>query len=198
MVAALCHPNRATVKQPCKPDKLPLDQLDWMSFLDLGGPAHDAVARFDGLLQSIPNPAVLLSPLTTKEAVLSSRIEGTQATMQEVLEYEADPKDSERVQDIKEVLNYRRAMMSATGEMGRIGFTLRLLKNMHSVLLSDVRGASRADAGNFRKKDVYIGAPGNPEAARFVPPRWQDVEHHLRDFEAYANSDDKDGRDPAG
>ncbi len=82
--------------------------------------------------------------------------------------------------------------MSATGEMGRIGFTLRLLRNMHSVLLSDVRGASGADAGNFRKKDVYIGAPGNPEAARFVPPKWQDVEAHLQVFEAYANSNDKD------
>src|SRR3989344_2684433 len=118
------------MKKPFKPDNLPLETLDWMSFVHLIGPAHDAVARFDGLLQSILNPAVLLSPLTTKEAVLSSKIEGTQATMQEVLEYEADPQETKRTQDIKEVLNYRRAMNRATQDLREIGFTLRLMRDM--------------------------------------------------------------------
>ncbi len=173
------------------PNILPLDKLDWMSFVDLIGPAHDAVARFDGLLQSIPNPAVLLSPLTTKEAVLSSKIEGTQATMQEVLEYEADPQDTKRTQDIKEVLNYRKAMNKATRGMEEIGFTLRLMRDMHKVLLSGVRGEEE-NAGNFRKKDVYIGSPGNPDGARYVPPVWQDLDLHLDNFEKYINSKEKD------
>lgn len=179
------------MKKPFKPDNLPLEKLDWMSFVELIGPAHDAVARFDGLLQSIPNPAVLLSPLTTKEAVLSSKIEGTQATMQEVLEYEADPQITQRTQDIKEVLNYRKAMNKATQGLESIGFTLRLMREMHEVLLSGVRGEGQ-DAGNFRKKDVYIGSPGNPETARYVPPSWQNLDSHLKNFEKYVNGTEKD------
>jgi Fic family protein len=179
------------MKKPFIPNNLPLEKLNWMSFVDLIGPAHDAVARFDGLLQSIPNPAVLLSPLTTKEAVLSSKIEGTQATMQEVLEYEADPQETKRTQDIKEVLNYRRAMNKATQDLEAIGFTLRLMRDMHQILLHEVRGEGQ-DAGNFRKKDVYIGAPGNPEGARYVPPSWQNIDAYLKNFEQYVNTTEKD------
>jgi len=88
--------------------------MDWSRLIPLIGPASAALARFDGTLSAIPNAAVLLGPLTTQEAVLSSRIEGTQATMGEVLEYKAegDSKDlpAERKADINEVLNYRRAM----------------------------------------------------------------------------------------
>lgn len=179
------------MKKPFSPNDLPLEKLNWMSFVDLIGPAHDAVARFDGLLQSIPNPAVLLSPLTTKEAVLSSKIEGTQATMQEVLEYEADPQETKRTQDIKEVLNYRRAMNKATQDLEAIGFTLRLMRDMHQILLHGVRGEQQ-DAGYFRKKDVYIGSPGNPEGARYVPPSWQNIDSHLKNFEQYVNTTEKD------
>lgn len=179
------------MKKAFTPDNLPIKKLDWMSFVDLIGPAHDAVARFDGLLQSIPNPSVLLSPLTTKEAVLSSKIEGTQATMQEVLQYEADPQQTKRTQDIKEVLNYRRAMTLAQDAIEKIGFTLRLMREMHRILMTGVRGEEQ-DAGSFRKKDVYIGSPGNPEGARYVPPHWQGINNNLQNFESYVNSAEKD------
>lgn len=179
------------MKKSFTPDSLPIEKLDWMSFVELIGPAHDAVARFDGLLQSIPNPAVLLSPLTTKEAVLSSKIEGTQATMQEVLEYEADPQQTNRTHDIQEVLNYRKAMNKATQGLEEIGFTLRLMRDMHKILMAGVRGEEH-DAGNFRKKDVYIGSPGNPEGARYVPPSWQNIDLHLKNFERYVNFKEKD------
>jgi Fic family protein len=66
----------------------PVD-LDWAKLLPLIGPANAAIARYDGVLHGVPNPDVLLSPLTAQEAVLSSRIEGTQATLGEVLEFEA-------------------------------------------------------------------------------------------------------------
>ena len=75
-------------QQPYRPDALPLSNLDYRLLLPLVGQANAALARYDGLLQSIPNPAVMLSPLTTQEAVLSSKIEGTQATVDEVLEQE--------------------------------------------------------------------------------------------------------------
>ena len=74
--------------RPYVPDELPLADLDHRRLLPLVGQANAALARYDGLLQSIPNPAVMLSPLTTQEAVLSSKIEGTQATVDEVLEQE--------------------------------------------------------------------------------------------------------------
>ena len=95
----------------------PPDVLDWPQLIPLLGPASAAVARYDGTLAAIPNAAVLLSPLTTQEAVLSSRIEGTQATMGEVLEFEAEGDSpglsDERRADIHEVLNYRAAMRMA-------------------------------------------------------------------------------------
>src|SRR5215468_219214 len=87
----------------------PPRELDWAVLIPLIGPANAAVARYDGTLSAIPNAAVLLSPLTTQEAVLSSRIEGTQATMGEVLEFEAgeEPAQESRRLDIQEILNYR-------------------------------------------------------------------------------------------
>jgi Fic family protein len=70
-------------------EKFPPENIDWGSLIPLIGPAA-AVARYDGTLAAIPNATILLSPLTTQEAVLSSRIEGTQATIGEVLEFEAE------------------------------------------------------------------------------------------------------------
>jgi hypothetical protein len=90
--------------------------LDWAAHVSLIGQANAALARYDGMLQSIVNPAVFLAPLTTQEAVLSSRIEGTQASMEEVLEYEADPREAvepSKSADIQEIINYRRARMWA-------------------------------------------------------------------------------------
>lgn len=74
--------------QPYVPDTLPLIDLDYRLLLPLVSQANAALARYDGLLQGIPNRSVLLSPLTTQEAVLSSKIEGTHATVDEALEHE--------------------------------------------------------------------------------------------------------------
>lgn len=94
----------------------PPTTFDWDGLIPLIGPAAAAVARYDGALSAVPNAAILLSPLTTQEAVLSSRIEGTQATMGEVLEFEADGDTQhvagERQADIQEVLNYRPALLN--------------------------------------------------------------------------------------
>ena len=81
------------MKKTFEPHKLPLENLNWIYFLENIGSANRALAKFDGALKGIPNARVLLSPLTTKEAVLSSKIEGTQATLEEVLKFEAKPKN---------------------------------------------------------------------------------------------------------
>ena len=100
--------------QPYIPDTLPLTDLNYRLLLPLVGQANAALARYDGLLQGIPNPAVMLSPLTTQEAVLSSKIEGTQATVDEVLEQEAGLiKEGEKYKDIQEISNYRLALFKA-------------------------------------------------------------------------------------
>lgn len=102
--------------KPYKPDVLPLKQINWAQHISAIGRAHDAIGRYDGMLQGIVNPNLLLSPLTTQEAVLSSKIEESQATLEEVLEFDADPSDrleERKYADIMEVINYRKAMYYA-------------------------------------------------------------------------------------
>lgn len=178
--------------QPFQPHKLPLKDLDWTKFIHLIGEANREIARFDGLLQSMQNPAVLLSPLTTQEAVLSSKIEGTQVTLQEVLEFEADPTEhKEKHDDIEEVLNYRKAMHFAVENLDKYSFSGRLIKGVHSILLEGVRGENK-DRGNFRGGQVHIGTSKKIEDASFVPPAPQDIADAFSNLERYCHEDEKD------
>ena len=151
----------------------PPDKLDWDRLVPCIGPANAAVARYDGMLAAIPNAHVLLSPLTTQEAVLSSRIEGTQATMGEVLEYEAcggtDEPSSPKEADIWEVLNYRKAMWTATEMLNDLPLCQRIVLESHKILLNSVRGHGKAP-GRYREIPNWIGPQGcSIEEARFVP-----------------------------
>src|SRR3990167_3112503 len=130
--------------QAYEPDALPLTALDWRRLLPLVGQANAALARYDGLLQGIPNPAVMLSPLTTQEAVLSSKIEGTQATVDEVLEQEAGLiKKGEKYEDIQEISNYRHALYSAREYLKDYPIRLGFVRELHRVLMSSVRGQDK-------------------------------------------------------
>ncbi|MCC5906865.1 MAG: Fic family protein [Balneolaceae bacterium] len=179
--------------KPFIPHKLPLKNLNWEKFQRVLGPANRAVARYDGLLQSIPNPAVLLSPLTTQEAVLSSKIEGTQATLEEVLRFQANPqKEVKHYNDIREIINYRKAMGHAINELDKRPLSLNLIKSMHSILLDSVRGQNKS-RGKFRTIQNWIGKPGSAlENARFVPPSPLNLPEYLSDFEKYIHADDAD------
>ena len=181
--------------KPYEPKQLPLDCIDWSAHVPLIGRANAALARYDGMLQSIVNPSVLLSPLTTREAVLSSRIEGTRASLGEVLEYEADaqePIDPSRQADIQEILNYRRAMAQAVSDLETRPISLNLIKGLHATLLDSVRGRDKSP-GLFRKKQNYVVMVGMPnEQATYVPPVWQQVEPTMGNWETYLHSDEKD------
>ena len=169
----------------------PRDAIDWHAVLPHLGPATSAVARYDSLLHAIPNSRVLLSPLSTQEAVLSSRIEGTRATMNEVLEFEAHghAQSPELSADIHEILNYRRAMIEAERMLETLPVSLRVIRRAHAVLLDGVRGAGKAP-GEFRRVPNWIGPPGCAiEEARFVPPPAQDLPDALGRWERYANAD---------
>lgn len=168
--------------------QFPPPRLDWERLVSLIGPANAAIARYDGLLTAIPNADVLLSPLTTQEAVLSSRIEGTQATMGEVLQYEAaggESLDPSKRDDIEEVLNYRRAMRQAIEEMKTLPLCSRLIKNLHKTLLAGVRGHDKA-RGRFRTIQNFIGVYGRPvEEARFIPIAPEALEAGMARWETY-------------
>lgn len=180
---------------PYVPESLPLTSIRWEEHIPLIGKANAALARYDGVLQSIINPSVMLSPLTTQEAVLSSRIEGTQATLEEVLEFEADLRDKitpEREADIREIINYRRAMTVAVEEMKKKPLCINLVRDLHRILLQNVRGTNRAP-GEFRRVQNYIGASGTSiEQASFVPPPPEKVLPAMSIWEKYLHSDEKD------
>ena len=175
------------------PQNLPLDSIDWVRFISLVGQANAEIARYDGILQGISNPGILLSPLTTREAVLSSKIEGTQASLEEVLEYEAAPSlEAEKYDDIQEIINYRKAMRFAVLWLNKKPITLNLIKEMHAILLDSVRGKDK-DRGHFRTTQNYIGKAGDSiEKALFVPPAPARLMDALSNFEKYFHHDEKD------
>jgi len=181
--------------KPFVPDKLPLDCIDWSAHVRLIGRANATLARYDGMLQGIVNPALLLSPLTTQEAVLSSRIEGTQASMEDVLQFEANPKERiepEKYADIQEIINYRKAIEMVVRMLKEHPLCLKMIKHLHATLLQSARGRNKAP-GEFRKIQNFIGPPGcSIEEAAFVPPSPDKMLNALDNWEKYLHYDEKD------
>jgi Fic family protein len=173
--------------KPFVPLKLPITDVDWERLIPLIASANRSLAFFDGVLQGVSNPELLLSPMTTQEAVLSSRIEGTQATLGDVLKFEAgeEPPEIQRREDIREIMNYRRALRQAEQALKQKPFNLNLLKDLHATLLDSVRGRNMA-RGKFRTEQNWIGPPGTPiEKAHFVPPAPGLVMEYLDNWEKY-------------
>ena len=142
--------------------KFPPSTLDWQPLIPLIGRANAALARYDGLLSAIPNASVLLSPLTTQEAVLSSKIEGTHVTMGEVLELEAGGELADLTQpkrdDVEEILNYRAALNFCAKALVERPLSQHLLREAHALLMQGVRGRDKTP-GSYRADQNWIGAP---------------------------------------
>jgi Fic family protein len=177
-------------------DGFPPQNINWSKLIPHIGPANAALARYDGILAAIPNANLLLSPLTTQEAVLSSRIEGTQATMGEVLEYEAEGGSEEippdRRDEINEVLNYRRAMWVATELLQSLPLCQRVIKQAHHVLLEGVRGHGKSP-GEYRQIPNWIGPPGcSVDEARYVPISVDRLQEGLDKWEKFIHADEPD------
>lgn len=179
--------------QPYEPDRLPLTGLDYRRLFSLVGEANAELARYDGLLQGIVNPAVMLSPLTVEEATLSSRIEGTQATVDEVLEQDAGLlKTGEKYKDIQEILNYRKALRSAQEYLAERPISLAFIRELHRMLLDSVRGQDKRP-GEFRKDQNWIGSIGcSIDKAIFVPPNPLQLQDHLEAWQNYLSINDID------
>lgn len=179
--------------QPFVPQQLPLDCLDHSKLISIVGKANSALARYDGMLESVVNPNILLSPLTTNEAVLSSKIEGTQATLDEVLEHEAGSEfDVDKDQDIREIKNYREALTIASEIVSSQPLSLNLIRQMHGVLLNSVRGENKTP-GEFRNDQNWIGSPGcEMQDATYVPPSPLEMNNSLDNLVEYMRSEDVD------
>lgn len=176
------------------PHPLPRDCLDWAQLVPLIARANRAIARYDGIVQGLVNPTVLLSPLAAREAVLSSMIEGTQTTLEELLEFEADPREDSRPRDddVREVMNYRRAMSATVEELARRPLSLNLLLRIHFILMDSVRGRDKR-RGEFRKEQNWIGPANTPlEMAVYVPPPPAVLAELLDNFERYLHAEERD------
>ncbi len=177
--------------EPYTPEKLPIEDIDWDAHTSLIGKANQYLGRYDGIIQTIVNPDILLAPLMIKEAELSSRIEGTTVTLVEVLQYEADPKDQYSVQKVKElteVLNYSTAMKFAQDALKNHPLSINMIKDMHRILLTNVRGED-AEPGEIRRVQNYIRLR---DKKVFTPPQPQQVMDALTDWESYLYKDDRD------
>jgi Fic family protein len=181
---------------PFIPPKLP-PKVDYINLIKEIGQAHNNIGKLNGLLVNINNPGLLTTPLLTKEAVLSSRIEGTQATLEDVFKYEAEEKTSEegeKEKDVREIINYRNAMSLAIDELKNKPIGENLVKKIHFHLLNSARGANK-DRGNLRRMQVYIGALGSPiEEASYIPPPITEIPSLLSNWESYINSEQE--KDP--
>jgi Fic family protein len=183
--------------EPYIPEKLPinLNNMNWQKVAVSIGKANASLAYYNGILNSIPNPAIFLSPLETKEAVFSSRIEGTVTTVDEVLKYEVDlkPESLYKQEDIIEVLNYRKATRAAKEWLKReMPFNLTMIRAIQKELINDVRGKDK-HPGEIRKEQVWIGSRGcSIEEASYVPPEPLGLDSYLNDLIDFMNRTDQE------
>jgi len=170
----------------------PPANIDWKRLVPMIGRANSALARYDGLISSISNPSVLLSPLTTQEAVLSSKIEGTVVTMGEVLQFEAGAGASlsqPKQDDVEEIRNYRTALRFAANALDDRPLSPSLLREAHALLMRGVRGRDKTP-GAFRTEQNWIGSAGcKIEQASFVPIPQAHLQSGVDAFSAYIGDD---------
>ena len=168
------------------PSKLP-PEIDFDSEFVLAlSDAEAALSRLSGAAVSFPNPHLLVEPYMTKEAVSSSRIEGTLISLDGYFLAEAQ-KAQKKIEDALEVMNYINAMYFGLREIKEKPISLELIKNMHGHLMDNVRGQDRSP-GNFRKIQNWIGSRTGPRSASFVPPPAKKVRSLMQGMIDYMNS----------
>lgn len=146
--------------------------------------AHRALGKLDGLARIIPNPEHFITMYVRKEALLSSQIEGTQASMVDLVISEVKGSGAIRP-DIREVMNYIRSLEYGLKRVRELPFSLRLLREIHEILLEGVRGSNRS-RGQFRTIQNWVGPPGcRIEDADFIPPPVPEMNQALDNFERY-------------
>lgn len=170
-----------------KPSPLPpIIDID-NEIVSLLSEATKAIVTLDTLSSYIPNVDLFVSMYVRKEALLSSQIEGTQATLEDIL----DPLIEKNAnQNVADVVNYIKSTEFALKRMDELPLCNRLIKETHAVLMSGVRGQEK-NPGEFRTSQNWIGAAGSTlRTARYIPPNPNDMSEAMSDLEKYINSDD--------
>jgi Fic family protein len=171
----------AFIPAPLPPDP-PLDIATLQSALSR---ANLALGRLDGVVDVIPDPDFFVAMYVRREAVLSSQIEGTQSTLEDLLEVELEPTARRSESDVGEIVNYVSAMNFGLARLGELPLSLRLIREIHAELLRAGRGA-RATPGEFRSSQNWIGPRGaSLSQATFVPPPPHEMTAALSDFERF-------------
>lgn len=181
---------RAFVPEPLPPKSPPLQYDDELH--NLLGNANHALGRLSGVFVSgaKPNENLQLYSYIRKEAVLSSQIEGTQSSLSDLLLFENEAVPGVPVDDVEETANYIKAIEHglATISSGKLPISSRLIRQMHRLLLTNSRGASKSP-GQFRRSSVWLGGD-TPQSARFVPPQWHHIEGLIADLESFIHADE--------
>jgi Fic family protein len=152
--------------------------------------ADRALGRLDGSIEALPNAELFVFMYVRKEATLSSQIEGTQASLGDVLEVEAQLFDPTRPNDTEEILNYVAALTYGLERLETLPLSLRLIREIHERLMQGVRG-QHATPGEFRTSQNWIGPQGATlKTATFVPPPQKDLPALLGALEAYMHASD--------
>lgn len=173
--------NFAFVPNPLPPP------LEWDSSLATAlSKADHALGEISGIGENISNPHLLIYPFMRREAVLSSRIEGTQSTFSDLLIFEATSKEKQG--DVREVQNYVKAMEYGLQLLEKLPVSLRLIKEIHGILMEGVRG-ERSKPGEFRQEPNWIGPEGYQlNEATFVPPPVPEMNEALYQLEQFIHS----------
>jgi len=178
---------RAFIPNPLPPE-LPINYDDELQ--SLLSKAERTLARLDGITTVLPNPDLFIAMYVKKEALLSSQIEGTQASLEGILEFEADLPPKEDINEVKEVINYVKAMNYGIERLKELPMSLRLIKEIHKILLEGTRGAHR-DPGEFRRSQNWIGPPGaSLNEAIYIPPPPDMVLSTMGELEKFLHSKD--------
>jgi Fic family protein len=148
--------------------------------------AQFALGKLAGLALLMPDPELLLAPAMMQEALSSSRIEGTQASLSDVLSAEIVG-EARGGNDVREVLNYLAALKQGATLLGSLPITSRFFCALHETLMKDVRGDEKYP-GELRKSPVWVGSPGGlPENAKYIPPLALKIPELISDWENFVN-----------
>jgi cell filamentation protein, protein adenylyltransferase len=175
------------------PNPLPPPLIDLALLVPLVSRAERALGELSGIGRTLPNPYLLIRPFMRREAVASSKIEGTVTTLSQLLLFEVDEETNRAPGDAREVLNYVRALEYSLKRLDELPISARLIREAHRILLANVQSNRGAQIipGEFRKDQNWIGAK-LIENARYVPPPPQEVPEVMSALEKYINGKDEE------
>ena len=169
------------------PPRIEYDQ----EIINLLSDADRLLGELSGTGRLLPNPYLLIAPYVRREAVSSSRIEGTQASLNDLFFFEAEEQQLPKVPDVREVRNYVRAMEYGINRLKKLPVSIRLVREIHKILMEGVRG-KHATPGELRRTQNWIGPPGcTLNESTYVPPPVEEMKQSLGEWEKYLHSNPK-------